>query len=694
MVDLRPNQLPPASEVKITDKLVIDQGTAGVNSVSPNVLFDVFAPVASQEEAEVGTDNTKRMTPLRTKQSITSEVGVTLASASQGTKADSAVQTVNGKSGNAVVLVKADVGLGNVDNTSDANKPISSASQAALDLKANSSIVISSGAGMSGGGDLTANRELALSMQSVASLAKADTAVQTVNGKAGTAVTLTKADVGLGNADNTSDLSKPISTATQTALNGKFDNPTGDTSQYIRGNGTLATFPAIPQGTVTSVGVSVPAGFSAGGSPVTGDGTIAITYAAGYQGYTTVEATKLSGVAAGSTANQTDAYLLNRANHTGEQAISTVTGLQAGLDAKANAAITITAGTGLTGGGTLAANRTIALSSTSIASLALADTSVQPARVIAAGAGLTGGGDLSANRTVALNATSIASLAKADTAVQPGSLAAVATSGAYNDLTGRPTLGTMAAKNNVAISDIAATGTPNVGSFLRGDGTWSPVAGAGTVTSVAMTVPTGLTVTGSPITGAGTLGVTYTSGYQGYTTAEATKLAGIAAGAQVNTVTSVAGKTGAVTLVKGDVGLGNVDNTSDVSKPISTATQAALDGKLATTGTAADSASLGGEAAAQWQAKIDAKAGFYNGTDASAVNFPIGKIVFASRGTAAPARNARVNVYLRSDYISGYAITGYNSSGIGAQLSGIWAFIGESQFTNTTSGICGMQRVE
>lgn len=37
----------------------------------------------------------------------------------------------------------------------------------------------------------------------------------------GAASTPTKADVGLGNADNTSDLSKPISTATQTALNAK-----------------------------------------------------------------------------------------------------------------------------------------------------------------------------------------------------------------------------------------------------------------------------------------------------------------------------------------------------------------------------------------------------------------------------------------------------------------------------------------
>jgi len=41
-------------------------------------------------------------------------------------------------------------------------------------------------------------------------------------------------------------------------------------------------------------------------------------------------------------------------------------------------------------------------------------------------------------------------------------------------------------------------------------------------------------------------------------------------------VTSVAGRTGAVTLTKGDVGLGNVDNTADASKPVSIA-QAAAD---------------------------------------------------------------------------------------------------------------------
>jgi hypothetical protein len=41
----------------------------------------------------------------------------------------------------------------------------------------------------------------------------------------------------------------------------------------------------------------------------------------------------------------------------------------------------------------------------------------------------------------------------------------------------------------------------------------------------------------------------------------------------------------ALSLAKGDVGLGNVDNTSDANKPISTATQTALDGKAATSHT-------------------------------------------------------------------------------------------------------------
>lgn len=68
--------------------------------------------------------------------------------------------------------------------------------------------------------------------------------------------------------------------------------------------------------------------------------------------------------------------------------------------------------------------------------------------------------------------------------------------------------------------------------------------------------------------------------------ADKTKLSGIETGAQVNTVTGVKGsneadyRTGNVSITKGSVGLGNVDNTADADKPISTAAQTALDGKV------------------------------------------------------------------------------------------------------------------
>lgn len=59
---------------------------------------------------------------------------------------------------------------------------------------------------------------------------------------------------------------------------------------------------------------------------------VATTLAAGFM--SAADKSKLDGVAANATANSSDATLLNRANHTGSQAISTVTGLQTALDGK------------------------------------------------------------------------------------------------------------------------------------------------------------------------------------------------------------------------------------------------------------------------------------------------------------------------------------------------------------------------
>jgi microcystin-dependent protein len=61
-----------------------------------------------------------------------------------------------------LAFTKTDVGLANVDNTSDTNKPISIATQTALDAKADETVTISGGTSLTGGGDLTTNRTLTL----------------------------------------------------------------------------------------------------------------------------------------------------------------------------------------------------------------------------------------------------------------------------------------------------------------------------------------------------------------------------------------------------------------------------------------------------------------------------------------------------------------------------------------------------
>lgn len=78
-------------------------------------------------------------------------------------------------------ITKGMVGLPNVDNTSDVNKPVSTATQVLINQKA------------------------ALNSPTFT----------------GTVAGITKSMVGLGNVDNTSDANKPISTATQTALDAK-----------------------------------------------------------------------------------------------------------------------------------------------------------------------------------------------------------------------------------------------------------------------------------------------------------------------------------------------------------------------------------------------------------------------------------------------------------------------------------------
>lgn len=176
-------------------------------------------------------------------------------------QAGAGISITNNDAGNTVTVAfngtKATVGLGNVDNTSDANKPVSTATQTALNLKANTShahatgditdlleylqdsvntmIVAGSNVTKSyddatglltinaaGGGGGTTDAEIVRDTIAGALVAGAninitvDDVLDTIN----IAVTgLTKTTVGLANVDNTSDANKPVSTAQQTALN-------------------------------------------------------------------------------------------------------------------------------------------------------------------------------------------------------------------------------------------------------------------------------------------------------------------------------------------------------------------------------------------------------------------------------------------------------------------------------------------
>ncbi len=90
MADIRINALPLEPNPTSSEFLPIDGASTRKTTIQSAV--NAASPVASQAQAQTGTDNNARMTPLSTKQSIASEVGVTIASKASGDLANTAVQ--------------------------------------------------------------------------------------------------------------------------------------------------------------------------------------------------------------------------------------------------------------------------------------------------------------------------------------------------------------------------------------------------------------------------------------------------------------------------------------------------------------------------------------------------------------------------------------------------------------------------
>lgn len=153
-----------------------------------------------------------------------------------------------------------------------------------------------------------------------------------------------------------------------------------------------------------------------------------------------------------------------------------------------------------------------------------------------------------------------ASLDLADSAVQPGDLATVATSGAYSDLTDKPTIPSTFDDLTDGTTNKAYTATEKTKLFgiAENANNYSHPNHSGDVTSVG---DGATTIANGAVTNAKMANMT-TKTYKGRT-------AGTTGAPEDVPVATL--KTD-LALVKGDVGLGNVDNTSDATKNSAVAT--------------------------------------------------------------------------------------------------------------------------
>ena len=309
---------------------------------------------------------------------------------------------------------------------------------------------------------------------------------------------LNKSSIGLQNVDNTSDENKPISLAAQIEFNSKANlqhshlpedisqtipvskggtglSSIGSANQVLKVNndGTALEYATTSEGsagTVSSVNLSMPNYFVVYNNPITTNGTIQVEMTNGYS----IPLTSKQN-------NWDSAY--SWGNHEGlYRPISYIPNWD-----DVTSKPTTLSGYGITDAQSSDANLTaiIGLSGTSglLKKTAANTWSLDTNLYLTANQNITISGDVSGSGTNFINLTlNTVSINKGGT--------------------GLTALGTA---NQLLRVNSGATGleyfTPDFG------------GGTGTVTSVSMTVPTGLTVSGSPIVNSGTLALSFSEGY-------------------------------------------------------------------------------------------------------------------------------------------------------------------------------------
>lgn len=225
----------------------ISSGNSELSDLISNHVSNVSNPHQVTKE-QLGLGNVDNTADLDKPVSTATQTAIDNAKSELSTSLDIHIADKN----NPHSVTKEQVGLGNVNNTADLDKPVSTAQQAAIDSvssaltlalqthtlnTSNPHQVTKDQIGLSNV-DNTSDLSKPVSVAQQAAIDEVRNTLSTQVTETSNSLTIhladlnnphqvTKEQLGLGNVDNTSDLNKPISTATQTALDNKADLVSG-----------------------------------------------------------------------------------------------------------------------------------------------------------------------------------------------------------------------------------------------------------------------------------------------------------------------------------------------------------------------------------------------------------------------------------------------------------------------------------